>query len=965
MAAVELRKVKFINNVPIASKSTETLITITRNSVAQAQDIVLKLGGNDGASSPDAPTPAPRKTSVSRRVSERIPAGQSKSTTATEAAMDSPATEQPSPSPIQPRVSTSTATIDAAEEGAAPSSPPPSPPPLSYDSAISEPASSAANVPTASPLLTRTPSIPPKPTRRPPQPVVSPSSNSPVLGSTEQDTLPSIEGSDDTHLHLSSDTIPSGSLNSSTSSLTKPSEHHARPYSMPVGLETPPQSKPPLPPKPARLHRRLTDTKVEDHSLDESDDSDDDDDMEGHTYPPTLSRRASSPSIAIPSPARRSGTVLSQPTSPTITPSIISSSISSVDHRARSNTLPHYSSLNQSALITVIPEGCVDPTNLVEAERISSDNADQADQKDQKDQKMYGPSDHIPLIPVTPLRTTHRSLVEKEKTCTDKIAETRQRLQEKASPPQSGETNMERNQDDDGVDIQTLRENLDSYTAMSAGVKATITKVRELLYRAASVTSVLEFPPYLVAYQLTLVESAIFLEITPAALLTHSPKTPQRSITASTDFFNYLTRMIEYSVLFPPEASGRAQCLHYWVKVAVKLHELENFQTLKAVLSALGTPPIKRLKRTWSFVPRKSMHKFDTLSELMSEARNYGKYREMMASLNGNTVSSAPGSTGHSTSAPGGKLDMLGLNGMTNSLSNLGFRTKEAARRPIVPFLGTFIMDITYLLAAVKKCSSAAPPISAQIPATSSLREKPASILSSSSSVSAESNGSSSTNATHFAPEDDARIQDLLMTLTAYQSGPKYSSQPPRSYIKSATKSHHHFRAPSLSSALHRTAKYRASSMDRQIGANITHQSSYEEDDDDVSGNGLRPTQQLILHYLLTRPWVPEKMVDEMSANREPSKNKNLPSGTGTAGATRASAGPSSSSSSSSMVSTTTTTTTHSWPGVGSSGTVMGIGSLSSQVAAAASIQRGSTGSNSGDGFQNGSGGSRPTSVEE
>jgi hypothetical protein len=51
---------------------------------------------------------------------------------------------------------------------------------------------------------------------------------------------------------------------------------------MPVGgLETPPQSKPPLPPKPARLHRRLTDTKVEDHSLDESDDSDDDDDMEG------------------------------------------------------------------------------------------------------------------------------------------------------------------------------------------------------------------------------------------------------------------------------------------------------------------------------------------------------------------------------------------------------------------------------------------------------------------------------------------------------------------------------------------------------------------------------------------------------------------------------------------------------------------------------------------------------------
>ncbi|KAF8931904.1 hypothetical protein BGZ47_011632 [Haplosporangium gracile] len=118
---------------------------------------------------------------------------------------------------------------------------------------------------------------------------------------------------------------------------------------------------------------------------------------------------------------------------------------------------------------------------------------------------------------------------------------------------------------------------------------ATITKVRELLYRSASITSILEFPAYLVAYQLTLVESAIFLEIPPAALLIHSPKTSHRSITASTDFFNYLTRMIEYSVLFSPEASGRTQCMHYWVKVAVELHELENFQTLKAVLSALGT----------------------------------------------------------------------------------------------------------------------------------------------------------------------------------------------------------------------------------------------------------------------------------------------------------------------------------------------------------------------------------------
>ncbi|KAG0381222.1 DELLA protein rgl2 [Mortierella sp. AD032] len=819
-AAIELRKVKFIANVAITSSTTVSLITITRSSVAYAQDILSKH--NAAIAAITEPSALPRKTSLSRH-SDRITSGQTKTVTMLTEQLqatgpDLSGTEsQQSPTPVSSRVSSFSRSA----------------PPNNNNSNHSNNSTS----PAISPPLNRTslPTIPPKPTRRPPPPTLSPSpsNRSPLLGFSENGTMPSL-GSN----------IYYGSGSNQTTPTT---EYPTRPQSMPAQhmnvavLESPPQSKPPLPPKPARLYRKLNDIKVDENSSDEDDsdeDEDDDDDLEGHVFSPPLSRRASSPSIAIPAPTRRPGTPLSVPTSPTLSPSSISSSICSAD-RTRPYTLPQYAALSSqnSAFITVIPDGSVDPTNLVEAERINGDN------EDQLAQKTYGPSDHIPLIPVTPLRTTHRTLVEKEKNCSVKLSETRQKLQEKSLQAQGNDTGnkTKRDSSEDEVDLQTLQENLNKYTSMIANVMATITKVRELLYRSASITSILEFPAYLVAYQLTLVESSIFLEIPPAALLTHSPKTPHRSITASTDFFNYLTRMIEYSVLFPPEASGRAQCMHYWVKVAVKLHELENFQTLKAVLSALGTPPVKRLKRTWGFVPRKSMHKLETLSELMSEGRNYGKYREMMSSLHAGTMSSPSiVSPVHSssTSAPtSGKHDILSLNGVSNSLSHLGFRPKEAARRPMVPFLGTFIMDITYLLAAVKKTNSAQPPISDQIPATSSLRVKPAPSNSPMPSI-------------QFAPEDDIRIQDLLMTLTAYQSGPKYSSQPPRPYIKAATKNHHHFRAPSLSSALHRTAKYRTSSVDRQIGGNITHQSSYEEDEDDVSGNGIRPTQQLILHYL-------------------------------------------------------------------------------------------------------------------
>ncbi|KAF9336997.1 DELLA protein rgl2 [Podila minutissima] len=827
-AAIELRKVKFIANVAITSTTTASLISITRTTVSYAQDILSKHNAAIAAIS--EPPVIPRKTSLSRH-SDRIFAGQTKTVTML--------TEQ-----IQ---ATHSSTPNLGTES-----------PVS--SHVSSFSSKSPTTPVTSPNNRSTPFIPPKPTRRPPiASPTPPNARSPVL-----------------------DFMESGAFASSNSSSGAP--HHQnnlgkapellRPQSLPSrntnGADSPPQSKPPLPPKPARLYRKLKEISVEEQSdeddSDEDEDDDEDDDMED---------------------------------------------------RSRSYTLPQYAALSQTnSFISVIPDGSVDPTNLVEAERISGDN------EDQLDQKTYGPSDHIPMIPVTPLRTTHRTLVEKEKTCSSKLAETKQKLQEVNT--KSGEKTKTQ---DDEVDIQILQENLNKYTSMISNVMATITKVRELLYRSASITSILEFPAYLVAYQLTLVESAIFLEIPPAALLTHSPKNPHRSITASTDFFNYLTRMIEYSVLFPPEASGRAQCMHYWVKVAVKLHELENFQTLKAVLSALGTPPVKRLKRTWGFVPRKSMHKLETLSELMSEGRNYGKYREMMTSLNAGTLLLSPAMASpvpSSSSAPS-KIDIQSLNGISQSLS-FGFRTKEAARRPMVPFLGTFIMDITYLLAAVKKSNNNAPPVSSQISATSSLREKPP---------------TSPSVATHFAPEDDARIQDLLMTLTAYQSGPKYSSQPPRPYIKAATKNHHHFRAPSLSSALHRTTKYRTSSVDRQIGGNITHQSSYDDEEDDVSGNGIRPTQQLILHYLLTRPWVPERMVDELSTIREPPKNKNLGSG-------------------GSISRTNTSGSTHSWPGLTSGG-----GSIYSQISTTSTIQRGSTGSNSGDGINGSGGSSRPTSVDE
>jgi hypothetical protein len=445
-------------------------------------------------------------------------------------------------------------------------------------------------------------------------------------------------------------------------------------------------------------------------------------------------------------------------------------------------------------MISVIPEGAVDPNNLVPA--TTSTENENAQSPSSPSLSQY--SDHVPEIPASPLLTQHNQLEQKIRTLEDKLTEYRVMSKMREAGYSESES--------DGLQLpelsdEEIKEAIEKYGTTVAGLKQTITRSRKLVYKAAADPDILEFAPHMIAYQLTLIESAIFLEIDPAVLLTHSTKNPDPKITASTDFFNYLTRVVERSILLPLEASSRAQIINHWVKVAVKLHELHNFQTLKAILAALGTPPIKRLKRTWACIPKKSMVKLEALSDMMSETRNYGKYRE--------------------------------------TIQREGF-----LRKPTIPFLGTFIMDATYLLAAVKSASSSN---SSVVPLPNN--HTPTTPRSASTMTLHSSGGAQSL-------QEDPRVQELLQTMLRYQQGPKYQPTPPEAYIKASTK-HHHFRTASISAALHRSSGYKYNNRN-------------DEDDESIEEK-----QQLITHYLLTRVWIPEKSVDELSLKREPHKHKN------------------------------------------------------------------------------------------
>ena len=472
---------------------------------------------------------------------------------------------------------------------------------------------------------------------------------------------------------------------------------------------------------------------------------------------------------------------------------------------------------SMTSLSSQVPDGEIDPTHLVPAQTSNNDSLTPSANNGMK-------TDHIPHIPIPPLLTTHRVLQLKLTELESSVKEYRTRKQQ-----------LHHHDEGDSITENELDEAIVKYSPFIAEAKQTLNRVRTLYMCAATVPGILHFTPGLVAYQITRIESAIFLAIPSHALLSHAPKSPHARIVASTDFFNYVTRLIEHSILLPHEASVRAQHINHWIKIAGKCQDLNNYQTLKAIVSALGTPPVQRLKRTWGFIPKKSMARLEAMNELMSEHNNYGKYREHMGIVN--------------TSVLHGK--------------SVHLIQAEHFKRPTVPFLGTFIHDMTYLLAAVgqQQQKNDIPPI----PVRTSSRHY---------------------NNNDLPTHQDPRINKLLDNLVKFQATPRYERQPNPTNAKMIQKSPSQTR-PSFSQAIHRSK----TSFGRLGGAigfgnnssntvNLMEGNTPQENvpmSDGCFYDGLgrdefdtEEQQSLVTQYLLMRSWVSQNTVDELSLLREP-----------------------------------------------------------------------------------------------
>ena len=148
--------------------------------------------------------------------------------------------------------------------------------------------------------------------------------------------------------------------------------------------------------------------------------------------------------------------------------------------------------------------------------------------------------------------------------------------------------------------------------------------------------SVVDFDPIELARQLTLMASKVFCEIQAEELLslewnkknTSKAQNVRRMCTMNTD----LAHVVGDTILSPDDAKKRALVIKHWSKVAMRCLELNNYDSLMAIVCSLNNSVVQRLRRTWECVSKKTRARLDELNSIVDFSRNQASLRRRLES---------------------------------------------------------------------------------------------------------------------------------------------------------------------------------------------------------------------------------------------------------------------------------------------------------------------------------------------
>ncbi|KAA1096139.1 hypothetical protein PGT21_005999 [Puccinia graminis f. sp. tritici] len=162
-----------------------------------------------------------------------------------------------------------------------------------------------------------------------------------------------------------------------------------------------------------------------------------------------------------------------------------------------------------------------------------------------------------------------------------------------------------------------------------------------------------DFDPIELARQITLMESKLYQAIQPEEVigqLFNKKSGSAVNVRAMSALSTKMTGWFTETILNEDDLRKRTQILKFLIKLGSKLLEMQNYNALMSVMSALNSSTILRLKRTWEGVGNKARVLFENMNKAVSHQRNYAEYRA----------------------------------------------TLRHARTPCIPFLGVYLTDMTF-----------------------------------------------------------------------------------------------------------------------------------------------------------------------------------------------------------------------------------------------------------------------------
>ncbi|KAJ3601074.1 hypothetical protein NHX12_032047 [Muraenolepis orangiensis] len=204
---------------------------------------------------------------------------------------------------------------------------------------------------------------------------------------------------------------------------------------------------------------------------------------------------------------------------------------------------------------------------------------------------------------------------------------------------------------------------------------------------------IMDFSAPSIAEQLTRMDSELFGRVVPYQCLgcvwSKRDKKDNMSptIRATIAQFNAVTNRVISSLLCPsgsspatsprgtpPAALLRARVIEKWIKVAQECRRLKNFSSLRAILSALQSNAVYRLRKTWSLVNRENMAVFENLWETFPDENCVLANREFLMEDGGQPVED-----------------------LTPMSKRCPFPRQMSTSGGVVPYLGTYLTVLTML----------------------------------------------------------------------------------------------------------------------------------------------------------------------------------------------------------------------------------------------------------------------------